>query len=136
MRGEREFLHLRFQKCQVWRAVKSRVVRLAVPALRVEGLGESLRCTAVDTGLSLEVASIQAISAGRGGSPAITLTLGKTVSIGREPRSRLGSRRSRWCDSGTAEIVTPAQPALDRAVLRRLLTRHYLNPDWRGPGGP
>ncbi len=57
MRRERQLVDLCFEMCQVWRAIVPRVAWLAVPALRIEGLGQSLRRTAVDAGFGLDCGS-------------------------------------------------------------------------------
>ena len=107
MRGEREFFDLRFEKCQVWRAVVSRVVRLAVPALRIEGLGESLRRTAVDAGFGLDCGGFdpgnQRGAARWLASDYLRLPARQFLNTA-GTEVRLGSKRCRWCDSGTAEM--------------------------------
>ncbi len=124
MRGEREFFDLRFEKCQVWRAVEIAGCSACGPSSAGRG---SRRVVALHGGRC----GTSACSCGGfdpGNQRGATRWLASddldprrgSLESRREPRSELGSKRIRWCDSGTAETSdsSSARPRPGRSSSR------------------
>ena len=94
-----------FEKRQVGRAIVPRVARLALPRLRIERLGQSLRGSAVDAAFGLECGRLDP-GEQRGTTRWLAgdhLCPGAAVLKIAGTEVNAGSKMIRWCDLGTAE---------------------------------